>query len=146
MAGSSRLTWPALMAAIDFSDWNHDRYHYIDVRWNGTVGRVGVWDACRNEDCPDHTQCCTDNKQRFAQPGYLVDIETRTAQRLFGKPGYFAEIDVAAAKGTAPAQLISAIGSKLSPGSEVVTSAASSASRAIAGPPTTASRQPRLPQ
>jgi hypothetical protein len=72
------------MAAIDYSDWSGDRYHWIDIRYNGTVGRVGSWDACRNEDCPDGTMCCTDNKQRFATPGYLLDVETRTAQRLFG--------------------------------------------------------------
>ena len=46
----------------------------------------------------------------------LVTFQTPTAQRLFGKPGYFAEIDVAAAKGTPPAQLISAIGANLSHG------------------------------
>jgi hypothetical protein len=72
------------IAAVDFSDWDGDQYHWVDVRYNGTVGRVGVWDACRNEDCPDGTDCCTENKQRYATPGYLVDIETRTAQRLFG--------------------------------------------------------------
>jgi hypothetical protein len=72
------------MAAVDFSDWDGDKYHYVDVMWEGQIGRVGVWDACRNEDCPDGTQCCTNNKERFAQPGYLVDIETRSAQRLFG--------------------------------------------------------------
>ena len=72
------------MAAVDFSDWDGDKYHYVDVNFNGVIGRVQVWDACRNEDCPDHTDCCTDNKTRFAQPGYLVDVETRTAARLWG--------------------------------------------------------------
>ena len=72
------------MAAIDFSDWGGDKYRWVDVDFQGTIGRVGVWDACRNEDCPDGRQCCTENKERFAQPGYLVDVETRTAQRLWG--------------------------------------------------------------
>ena len=72
------------MAAIDFGDWDQHKYRWVDVRWNGAEARVGVWDACRNEDCPDGTDCCTNNKERFAQPGYLVDMETRTAARLFG--------------------------------------------------------------
>jgi hypothetical protein len=72
------------MAAVDMSDWGSDKYHWIDVNWNGQVRRVGVWDACRNEDCPDGNQCCTENKTRFATPGYLVDVESTTAQRLWG--------------------------------------------------------------
>jgi len=72
------------MAAVDFSDWGGDKYRWIDVNFNGTVGRVGAWDACRNEDCPDGRQCCTENKELFAQPGYLVDVEVRTARRLWG--------------------------------------------------------------
>jgi hypothetical protein len=72
------------MAAVDMSDWGDDSYHYVDVKFNGVVGRVSVWDACRNEDCPDGTDCCTANKRRFATPGYLVDVEARTAQRLWG--------------------------------------------------------------
>jgi hypothetical protein len=72
------------IAAVDFSDWEGDSYHWIEVDYNGTVGRVGAWDACRNEDCPDGTNCCTENKERYAQPGYLIDVETRTAARLWG--------------------------------------------------------------
>ena len=72
------------IAAVDFSDWDQDSYHWIEVNYNGTIARVGAWDACRNEDCPDGTDCCTDNKTRYATPGYLVDVETRTAERLFG--------------------------------------------------------------
>ncbi len=72
------------IAAVDFSDWDGDRYHWVDINYEGSIRRVGVWDACRNEDCPDGTDCCTDNKERFATPGYLLDLETRTAARLFG--------------------------------------------------------------
>jgi hypothetical protein len=72
------------IAAVDSSDWPTDKYHYVDIRYNGVIGRVGVWDACSNADCPDGTQCCTDNKKLFANPGYLLDVETRTAQRLWG--------------------------------------------------------------
>jgi hypothetical protein len=72
------------MAAIDFSDWDADQYRWVDISFGGTIGRVGAWDACRNEDCPDGTDCCTENKERFATPGYLLDVETRTAERLFG--------------------------------------------------------------
>jgi hypothetical protein len=72
------------MAAVDLSDWGAGKYHWIDVQFNGHIGRVGVWDACLNDDCPDGTDCCTENRDRFAQPGYLVDVETRTAQRLWG--------------------------------------------------------------
>jgi hypothetical protein len=42
-----------------------------------------VWDACLNADCPDGTSCCSDNKKLFASPGYLLDVETRTAKRLW---------------------------------------------------------------
>jgi hypothetical protein len=72
------------IASVDSSDWPGDRYHFVDIRFGGRVGRVGVWDECRNEDCPDGTDCCTDNKTRYASPGYLLDLETRTAKRLFG--------------------------------------------------------------
>ena len=30
------------MAAVDFSDWDGDKYRYIDVEFNGVVGRVQV--------------------------------------------------------------------------------------------------------
>jgi hypothetical protein len=72
------------IAAVDLSDWGPDQYRWIDVKWNGVIGRVGVWDACRNEDCPDGTDCCTNNKELFAFPGYLVDVEQHTAARLWG--------------------------------------------------------------
>jgi hypothetical protein len=71
------------IASVDSSDWRRDRYHFVDIRFLDKIGRVGVWDMCRNEDCPDGTDCCTDNKERFASPGYLLDLETRTAERLF---------------------------------------------------------------
>ena len=54
----------------------------------------------------------------------LVTFETATAQHLFGTPGYFAEIDVAAAPGTTPTQLISNISGQLPHGFEAVSSAA----------------------
>jgi hypothetical protein len=72
------------MAAVDMSDWGGDSYHWVDVDFGGVVGRVGVWDACADADCPDGEQCCTNNKKLFATPGYLVDVETRTAARLWG--------------------------------------------------------------
>jgi len=71
------------IAAIDMSDWSSDQYFWIDVKYAGTIGRVGAWDACSDADCPDQTNCCTNNKTEFASPGYLVDVETRTAKRLF---------------------------------------------------------------
>jgi hypothetical protein len=72
------------MAAVDLSDWGSGQYHYLDVNYNGQVRRVQVWDACLNADCPDGTDCCTENKNLFANPGYLVDVENRTAARLWG--------------------------------------------------------------
>jgi hypothetical protein len=72
------------IASIDSSDFPHDKYRFVDIKFNGTIGRVETWDECRNEDCPDGTDCCTQNKHEFAQPGYLLDLETRTAARLFG--------------------------------------------------------------
>jgi hypothetical protein len=72
------------IASVDMSDWASDKYHWVDIKYNGTIGRVGVWDACLNKDCPDGTSCCTDNKQLYAKPGYLLDVETRTAKRLWG--------------------------------------------------------------
>jgi hypothetical protein len=75
------------IASIDSSDFPRDKYHFVDINFNGAIGRVETWDECRNEDCPDGTDCCTQNKQEFAQPGYLLDVETRTAARLFGIDG-----------------------------------------------------------
>ena len=72
------------IAAVDMSDWAGDRYHWVDINYNGTIGRVAVWDACLNQDCPDGTSCCSDNKKKYATPGYLLDVETRTAKRLWG--------------------------------------------------------------
>jgi len=72
------------MAAVDLSDWGSGQYHFLDVNYNGQVRRVQVWDACLNADCPDGTDCCTENKNLFANPGYLVDVENRTAARLWG--------------------------------------------------------------
>lgn len=72
------------IASIDMSDWPTDKYHWVDINYNGKIGRVGVWDACLNSDCPDGTSCCSDNKKQYANPGYLLDIETRTAKRLWG--------------------------------------------------------------
>jgi hypothetical protein len=72
------------IASIDMSDWPSDQYHWVDINYNGKVGRVGVWDACLNADCPDGTSCCSDNKKQYANPGYLLDVETRTAKRLWG--------------------------------------------------------------
>jgi hypothetical protein len=72
------------MAAVDMSDWSGDKYHWAEIKFKGKIGRVGIWDACNNADCPDGTNCCTDNKKKFASPGYLLDVETRTATRLWG--------------------------------------------------------------
>jgi hypothetical protein len=72
------------IASIDSSDWKHDSYHFVDIKYKGQIGRVQTWDLCLNADCPDGTNCCTDNKQKYAKPGYLLDVETRTAKRLFG--------------------------------------------------------------
>jgi len=72
------------LASIDSSDFPHDKYHYIDIDLDGKIGRVQSWDMCKNEDCPDGNDCCTEAKEEFAQPGYLLDVETRAAKRLFG--------------------------------------------------------------
>jgi hypothetical protein len=72
------------IASIDMSDWPHDQYKYVDIKYKGVIGRVEVWDACLNSDCPDGTSCCSDNKKLFSSPGYLLDVETRTAKRLWG--------------------------------------------------------------
>ena len=72
------------IAAVDMSDWASDRYHWVDIDYQGTIGRVAVWDACLDKDCPDGTSCCSDNKKKYASPGYLLDVETRTAKRLWG--------------------------------------------------------------
>ena len=71
------------IASIDMGDWARHRYRYIDVKYAGRTARVAAWDACADADCPDGTSCCTDNKQRFSKPGYLIDVEARTAKRLF---------------------------------------------------------------
>jgi putative ABC transport system permease protein len=51
----------------------------------------------------------------------IVTFETATAQQLVGKPGYYTEVDVAAAKGTPPAELINNLSSGLPHGFEAVT-------------------------
>jgi len=53
----------------------------------------------------------------------ITAYDTTTAQRLAGKPGYFNAIDIAAAKGVATDSLLSAIGSRLPKGFEVISEA-----------------------
>jgi hypothetical protein len=72
------------IAAVDSSDWNRDQYHWVDILYNGQIGRVGVWDMGAGEDCPEGRESCAESTTKLSSPGYLLDLETRTAQRIFG--------------------------------------------------------------
>jgi putative ABC transport system permease protein len=60
----------------------------------------------------------------------LVTFDLPIAQRVAGKPGYLTEIDVSAAPGTSSDKLLSAIGSRLPKGFEVITGAEAAAQQA----------------
>jgi putative ABC transport system permease protein len=60
----------------------------------------------------------------------LVSFDLATAQQVVGKPGFVTEIDVSAAPGTSSEALLSAIGSRLPKGLEVVTGAEAAAQMA----------------
>jgi hypothetical protein len=71
------------VVAIHANNWPFDKYHNIEIkRSNGAVGIVQSWDFCADEDCPNGS-CCTTNANIFGG-NYLVDLERRTLQRLFG--------------------------------------------------------------
>jgi hypothetical protein len=68
--------------AIHQKNWPLEKYHYIEITRssNGAVGITQSWDLCADTDC---NGCCTTNAQKFGGD-YLVDVERRTLQRLFG--------------------------------------------------------------
>jgi hypothetical protein len=69
------------VVAIHQNNWPLDKYHNIEIkRSNGVVGIVQSWDLCADADC---NGCCTTNAKAFGG-NYLVDVERRTLQRLFG--------------------------------------------------------------
>lgn len=68
------------VVSIHKSDWEDDRYRNIQVRYKGTTATLQSWDLCLDADCDG---CCSENKRRYAKPGYLLDIESMTARRLF---------------------------------------------------------------
>jgi len=70
------------VVAIHQKNWALDKYHYIEITRssNGAVGIAQSWDLCADTDCGG---CCTTNAQAFGG-NYLVDVERRTLQRLFG--------------------------------------------------------------
>jgi hypothetical protein len=77
------------IAAVDIAsgDWDADKYHYIDVNYMGTIGRVEVWDGCANADCdPADPNCCTNNRNHNMNggPGFLIDVETVAANGIWG--------------------------------------------------------------
>jgi len=76
------------VASINMPDWNRYKYHNIEVKYNGQTRTVQSWDQCADEDCPDRTPCCTNNAKKFANPGFLIDIDKRTLKRLFGIRNY----------------------------------------------------------
>jgi hypothetical protein len=69
------------VVAIHQNNWSVDKYHYIQVQQsNGIVVTVQSWDLCADTDCGG---CCTTNAKAFGG-NYLVDVERRTLERLFG--------------------------------------------------------------
>ncbi|KAL4420796.1 hypothetical protein ABPG75_010452 [Micractinium tetrahymenae] len=73
------------VVAIDGGEWESDKYHYVEVFMDGTLGRLEVWDVCRDKDCAsDNEKCCTTNKETYSDPGYLLDIETHATSSIWG--------------------------------------------------------------
>ncbi|KAL0491334.1 isoprenyl transferase [Acrasis kona] len=68
-------------------DFKNLKYRSINIRYNGRIGTVQVWDMCVNADCPDHTNCCTDNARKFGGD-FLLDVERRALKNVFGKPDW----------------------------------------------------------
>jgi len=69
------------VVAIHEKDWTTSKYHYIEIQLsNGVTGTLQSWDLCADADC---SGCCTTNAQAFGG-NFLVDVERRTLQRLFG--------------------------------------------------------------
>ncbi|PRP87197.1 hypothetical protein PROFUN_01459 [Planoprotostelium fungivorum] len=86
-------TTPAFWANVNAvsiydRDWKKWKYHNIIINYQGKNVTVQSWDACANADCPDHTNCCTNNAQKFAKPGFLVDVEKRVLKSAFGINNY----------------------------------------------------------
>lgn len=77
------------VASILMNDWSKDKYHNIEMKYKGQTKTVQSWDQCADADCgKNDLQCCTRNAKKFANPGYLLDIDKQTLSRLFGIKNY----------------------------------------------------------
>ncbi|PRP87195.1 hypothetical protein PROFUN_01457 [Planoprotostelium fungivorum] len=86
-------TTPAFWANVNAvsiydRDWSQWKYHNIIINYKGKNVTVQSWDACTNADCPEDPQCCTHNAQKFAKPGFLVDVEKRVLKSAFNITNY----------------------------------------------------------
>jgi hypothetical protein len=68
------------VVAIHEDDWGRGRYRNYELRVGSKTVRVQAWDLCSDRDDP----ACSRNKTKYAHPGYLFDMEARTARRLLG--------------------------------------------------------------
>jgi hypothetical protein len=68
-------------------DFDAYKYHNIEINYNGQIGTVQVWDECANADCPDGTQCCTNNAKAFGGD-FLLDVDRHPLKNLFGITSY----------------------------------------------------------
>jgi hypothetical protein len=75
------------MVSILERDFSTYKYHWIEINYNGKVGRVQVWDECANADCPDHTTCCTTNAKMFGGD-FLLDVDRHALKNLFAINNY----------------------------------------------------------
>jgi hypothetical protein len=69
------------VVAILERDWSAYKYHNIQINYNGNIQTVQSWDYCADSDCGG---CCTANAAAFADPGFLLDVDKATLNKLFG--------------------------------------------------------------
>lgn len=73
------------VVAIDWGNWKSDKYRNIEISLEGKVGTFSVWDFCNDKDCAkDNPKCCSTNKETYSKPGYLLDVETHGAHKVWG--------------------------------------------------------------
>lgn len=70
------------VVSIPEQEWSDYAYRNIEFRWKNKTYRVQAWDKCSKHDSD-----CRRNRNASAGngwDGFVLDVEARTAQRLFG--------------------------------------------------------------
>lgn len=68
------------IVAVHSKFWSTYGYTQVDITYGGRTGRFVVLDLCADTDCGG---CCTAN-MNYNNNGFLLDIDSAAARRVFG--------------------------------------------------------------